>query len=213
MQINADHVIRFVQSAAEQIQLHHNELTELDAAIGDADHGSNLHRGFTAVRVRLSELIDRDEDDIGAILDATGRTLLATVGGAAGPLYGTAFRRAGAALAGHKRADAAQIVEALEAALAGIVERGRARAGDKTMVDAIAPGIAALQAAVRRGDDLHAAARAAVEATAEGMRATIPMQAARGRAAFLGERSIGHQDPGATSAYYLALAMLQAVER
>ncbi|HMO55781.1 MAG TPA: dihydroxyacetone kinase subunit DhaL [Roseiflexaceae bacterium] len=212
MQITADHVIRFIQAAATAIQRHHEELTQLDAMIGDADHGTNLNRGFTAALVRLDELIDHDEADIGVILDATGRTLLATVGGAAGPLYGTAFRRAGAVLAGCRLISGIEILPALDAALDGIIERGHARLGDKTMVDAIAPGIAALRQALDHQLDLRSAVHAAVTASAAGMQATIEMRAVRGRAAFFGERSIGHQDPGATSAYYLALAMLEVLD-
>lgn len=210
MQFTVDHVIRFLERAAALIRDHSIELTELDALIGDADHGANLNRGFTAVLAKLDDLAD---EDIGTVLDATGRTLLSTVGGAAGPLYGTAFRRAGALLAGCRALEIADIVAALEAALQGVVERGKVRRGEKTMLDAIAPGVETFRDAVAQGVPLDEAARRALTAVEQGMRATIPMQATKGRAAFLGPRSIGHQDPGATSAYYIACAMVGDVER
>ncbi len=205
MQITVDHVIRFLERAAALIREHATELTELDTVIGDADHGTNLNRGFSAVVVKLDALQD---GDIGTILDVTGKTLLATVGGAAGPLYGTAFRRAGALLAGRRTIDGADIAAALEVALEGIIERGRVQRGEKTMLDAIAPGVETFRSAIAQGKSLEEAARSALAAVEEGMRATIPMQATKGRAAFLGPRSIGHQDPGATSAYYIACAMV-----
>jgi dihydroxyacetone kinase-like protein len=205
MQITVDHVIRFIERAAALIRDHAAELTELDTVIGDADHGANLNRGFSAVVVKLDTF---QESDIGAILDMTGKTLLATVGGAAGPLYGTAFRRAGALLAGRSVIDGRDIAAALEVALEGIVERGRVQRGEKTMLDAIAPGVETFRNAIMNGNSLEEAARCALAAVEEGMRATIPMQATKGRAAFLGPRSIGHQDPGATSAYYIARAMV-----
>jgi dihydroxyacetone kinase-like protein len=209
MQITADHIIRFIERAAERVKERRDELTALDAPIGDADHGTNLDRGFSAVMARLPALYDADA---GAILDSTGKTLLATVGGAAGPLYGTAFIRAGALLQGRRTLGSAELVAALAAALEGVLARGKAHPGEKTMVDAIAPGVAALHTAQEEGLDLRAAARRALLVVEEGMRATIPMQATKGRARFLGPRSVGHQDPGATSAYYLALAMIDVLD-
>ncbi|HWQ14242.1 MAG TPA: dihydroxyacetone kinase subunit DhaL [Roseiflexaceae bacterium] len=209
MPITADHIIRFIERAAERVRERRDELTALDAPIGDADHGANLDRGFSAVVARLPGLYD---EDAGTILDSAGKTLLATVGGAAGPLYGTAFMRAGALLRGRRALEGAELVAALEAALEGVLARGRVRPGEKTMVDAIAPGVAAMRAAYDQGADLRAAARGAVAAVEEGMRATIPMEATKGRAKFLGPRSIGHQDPGATSAYYIALAMIDVLD-
>ncbi|MGQ9828063.1 MAG: dihydroxyacetone kinase subunit DhaL [Roseiflexus sp.] len=205
MQITVDHVIRFIERAAALIRDHAAELTELDTVIGDADHGTNLNRGFAAVVVKLDTF---QESDIGAVLDMTGKTLLATVGGAAGPLYGTAFRRAGALLAGRSVIDGRDIAAALEVALQGIVERGGVQRGEKTMLDAIAPGVETFCNAMIQGKSLEEAAHYALIAVEEGMRATIPMQATKGRAAFLGPRSIGHQDPGATSAYFIARAMV-----
>lgn len=165
MQITVDHVIRFLERAAALIREHATELTELDTVIGDADHGTNLNRGFSAVVVKLDALQD---GDIGTILDVTGKTLLATVGGAAGPLYGTAFRRAGALLAGRRTIDGADIAAALEVALEGIIERGRVQRGEKTMLDAIAPGVETFRSAIAEGKSLEEAARNALAAVEEG---------------------------------------------
>lgn len=209
MQITAEHVIRFVERAAARIKERREELTALDAPIGDADHGANLDRGFSAAAARLPSV---EDEDIGVILDTIGKTLLATVGGAAGPLYGTAFIRGGAVLQGRRQAAGVDLVVALEAALEGILARGKVQRGEKTMVDSIAPGVGVLREA-RAGDmDLREAAHRALAAVEEGMRATIPMEATKGRAKYLGPRSVGHQDPGATSAYYLAQAMIDVLE-
>jgi len=209
MQITAEHVIRFIEGVAARIKEHRDELTRLDSAIGDADHGINLDRGFTAVLGKLSTVADKD---IGTILKTTGMTLVSTVGGASGPLYGTAFMRAGMALADRYELTEAEVVAALEAALEGIMARGKAQLGEKTMVDAIAPGIDVLKEALVSGEDFRAALRRSVDAVEAGMKATIPMLATKGRASYLGERSIGHQDPGATSAYYIAGVLLETIE-
>jgi dihydroxyacetone kinase-like protein len=209
MQITAEHVIRFLEGIAARIKEHRDELTQLDSPIGDADHGINLDRGFTAVLGKLPTVADKD---IGTILKTTGMTLVSTVGGASGPLYGTAFIRAGMALADRYELTEGEVVAALEAALEGIIARGKANRGDKTMVDAIGPGIDALKEAMASSEDLVGAVRKAVVATEAGMKATIPMLALKGRASYLGERSIGHQDPGATSAYYIAQVMLETIE-
>jgi phosphoenolpyruvate---glycerone phosphotransferase subunit DhaL len=209
MDITADHIIRFVELAAARVKDRRDELTALDAPIGDADHGTNLDRGFSAALAKLPALYD---EDVGAILDATGRTLLSTVGGAAGPLYGTAFIRAGALLRGHRQVSGADLVAALDAALEGIVARGKVQRGEKTMVDAIAPGVEVLREARDVGRNLREAAYQALAAVEDGVRATIPMEATKGRAKFLGPRSVGHQDPGATSAYYLALAIVDVLD-
>jgi phosphoenolpyruvate---glycerone phosphotransferase subunit DhaL len=209
MQITAQHVIRFIETVAARVQERQAELTALDAAIGDADHGSNLERGFRAVLAKLPTVADQD---IGTILKTTGTTLVSTVGGASGPLYGTAFLRAGVALADRTTLSADGLVAALESALAGVMARGKAQRGEKTMIDTIAPALDALQAALARGLNLPDSLREAVAAAEVGMKATIPMQATKGRASYLGERSIGHQDPGATSAYLMAVALLETVE-
>jgi phosphoenolpyruvate---glycerone phosphotransferase subunit DhaL len=203
-------VIQFLDGVAREIKAQREYLTELDSAIGDADHGINLDRGFTAVAAKLPGLNDQDA---GSILKTAGATLVSTVGGASGPLYGTAFLRAGAALAGRTEFSADELVAALDAALEGVVARGKATRGEKTMIDAIAPGIDALKAARARGADLLTAIREATEATRAGMLATTPMLATKGRASYLGERSIGHQDPGATSAYFMATVLQSTLER
>jgi len=209
MQITAEHVTRFLEGVAARIKEHRDELTQLDSPIGDADHGINLDRGFTAVLGKLPTVADKD---IGTILKTTGMTLVSTVGGASGPLYGTAFIRAGMALADRYELTEGEVVAALEAALEGIIARGKANRGDKTMVDAIGPGIDALKEAQASGEDFPSAMRRAIAAVEAGMKATIPMLALKGRASYLGERSIGHQDPGATSAYYIAQVMLETIE-
>jgi dihydroxyacetone kinase-like protein len=209
MQITAEHVIRFIEGVAATIKQHRDELTQLDSPIGDADHGVNLDRGFTAVLGKLPTVADKD---IGTILKTTGMTLVSTVGGASGPLYGTAFIRAGMALADRYELTEGEVLAALEAALEGIIARGKANRGDKTMVDAIGPGIDALKEAVAGGEDFTTAMRKGVAATEAGMRETIGMLALKGRASYLGERSIGHQDPGATSSFYIAQVMLETIE-
>jgi phosphoenolpyruvate---glycerone phosphotransferase subunit DhaL len=209
MQISAEHVIRFLEGVAAQIKDHRDELTQLDSPIGDADHGVNLDRGFTAVLGKLPTVADKD---IGTILKTTGMTLVSTVGGASGPLYGTAFIRAGMALADRYELTEGDVVAALEAALEGIIARGKANPGDKTMVDAIKPGVEALKEAIAGGADFVTAVQKGVSATEAGMKSTIPMLALKGRASYLGERSIGHQDPGATSAFYIAQVILEIVK-
>jgi dihydroxyacetone kinase-like protein len=177
--------------------LHENAayLTELDSAIGDADHGSNMDRGFTAVVAVLDET---EFDSVDELMKKTGMTLVSKVGGASGPLYGTFFLRFGTALAG-KEITAASVGEALRAGVGGVLARGKPELGDKTMYDAWAPALDAYDASVAGGSDLTDALRAAADAAAKGRDATIPLVARKGRASYLGERSAGHLDPGATS--------------
>jgi dihydroxyacetone kinase-like protein len=184
-------------------------LTQLDAAIGDADHGSNMTRGFAAVESKLDELDGGTPP--GKLLIAAGQTLVSTVGGASGPLWGTALRRAGRSLGDATTFEPQQLAAALDAAVAGVVELGAAQPGDKTMVDALQPAAAALRASLDETGDLAAALAAAEAAAEEGMRATVPMLARKGRASYLGDRSIGHQDPGATSAALIVSALRRAV--
>ncbi len=209
MQITAEHVIKFIELVAARIKEQRDYLTRLDSAIGDADHGVNLDRGFTAVLTKLSSVADKD---VGAILKTVGTTLVSTVGGASGPLYGTAFLRAGMATANRFELSGDELLAALEAALEGIQTRGKSTRGEKTMIDAIGPGVDALRAALAAGDDLLTALQKGVAACEEGMKATVPMLATKGRASYLGERSIGHQDPGATSAYLMASALLEVAQ-
>ncbi len=209
MVIKVEHIVRYLERVSAAIAAHREELTRLDSAIGDADHGTNLHRGFSAVVEEMPKLADKD---IGAILKGTGMKLVSTVGGASGPLYGTAFIRAGIVLANRSEIDDDELVAALEAALEGMEARGKAQRGEKTMIDTVAPAIDALKEARARGDELLIAMRAAVAAAEAGMRSTTPMLATKGRASYLGERSIGHQDPGATSAYLMMKVMLEVLE-
>jgi phosphoenolpyruvate---glycerone phosphotransferase subunit DhaL len=212
VRLSASFVRQFVEGVAEQIKAQRQYLTDLDSAIGDADHGINLDRGFSAVVAKLPGLAEQDAD-AGTILKTVGAMLVSTVGGASGPLYGTAFLRAGGVPAGQHDFGADELVAALEAALEGIIARGKADRGEKTMLDTLGPAVDALKAARGRGADLLAAVREATAAAEAGMRSTVPMLATKGRASYLGERSIGHQDPGATSAYLMASVLQQTLER
>jgi len=196
---------------AESVKDQRDYLTQLDAAIGDGDHGVNMDRGFDAVGKALAA--QGDSLTPGKLLTVAGKTLVSTVGGASGPLWGTAFRRAGRALGDREELDGNDLVVALQAALDGVVELGAAQPGDKTMVDALGPAIEALTAALGAGDPLDRALAAASQAAEDGARATVPLQARKGRASYLGERSIGHQDPGATSAALVMAALQRAVEQ
>ncbi|MEV7775744.1 dihydroxyacetone kinase subunit DhaL [Kitasatospora sp. NPDC086791] len=184
----------WIRALAAAVEKEESRLTELDSAIGDGDHGSNLRRGFTAVRTALDGLRPLGP---GAVLSKTGTTLISKVGGASGPLYGKAFRAIGAALP--EPAGPAAVAEALSAGLDAIRLLGKAAPGDKTIVDAWTPAVAAFRAAAAGGAALPGAAAAAADAAEQGARDTVPLQARKGRASYLGERSIGHQDPGATS--------------
>src|SRR5256712_2349801 len=198
MPITTEDTLRWLQQVA--IVLHENRdfLTQLDSPIGDADHGVNIDRGFQAVIEKLPTVAGTD---IGSILKTVGTTLVSTVGGASGPLYGTAFLRAGIASSGKRELYEADVVSMLEAALEGIKARGKAQPGEKTMLDALTPALAAAKEAETLG--LSQMLRRASDAAEAGMKATIPMLATKGRASYLGERSIGHQDPGATSSWLL----------
>jgi phosphoenolpyruvate---glycerone phosphotransferase subunit DhaL len=187
---------RFIGLFADRLHERKDELTRLDSDIGDADHGINMDRGFTAVRAKLDDL---DGADLGAIAKQVGMTLISTVGGASGPLYGTFFLRCGTALGEDGAVDAAALGAALRAGVAGVQARGNAEAGDKTMLDAWLPAVDAYDAALAGGGDLRAALRAAAEGAGAGRDATVDLVARKGRASYLGERSRGHPDPGATS--------------
>jgi phosphoenolpyruvate---glycerone phosphotransferase subunit DhaL len=181
-------------------------LTKLDGAIGDGDHGTNMDRGMKKALERLEAT---DGDDIGASLKAVGMALVSSVGGAAGPLYGTLFLQMGQAAAGRSELDLAGFTDAFDAGLQGVVKRGKAEPGDKTMVDALTPALEALRAA--DGNDVAGALQQAADAAREGMESTVPMVARKGRASYLGERSAGHQDPGATSSHLLLKTAAEAV--
>jgi phosphoenolpyruvate---glycerone phosphotransferase subunit DhaL len=200
----------WITSAAGVIEANRDHLTQLDAAIGDADHGINLARGFAAVLVALDA---KPAATPGAVLTLTGSTLISKVGGASGPLYGMAFRRAGQALGAAEDVDLVALGQALEAALAGVQQLGAAREGDKTMVDALAPATRALAKAVAEGATQAVALAAAVAAAAEGAAATVSMEARKGRASYLGPRSVGHEDPGAASTVLILTALRDAAAR
>lgn len=202
--------IAWIHLLAQVLRDAKEELTALDSAIGDADHGINMDRGFQAV---LAKLPTYPEGDLGALLKGVGMTLVSTVGGASGPLYGTFFLQLGGATAGKVEAEAAEVAGALEAGIAGIQRLGKAEPGDKTMLDALIPARDAMRAAVDGGASVTDALAAAVAAAEQGMLATIPLVARKGRASYLGERSAGHQDPGATSSYLMLKAAWDALSR
>lgn len=195
-----DWMERFAASMAE----HREELVRLDTAIGDGDHGTNMDRGM---RKALDKLGEADQSDASAVLSTVAMALVSSVGGAAGPLYGTLFLQMSSALAGKNPIDLAAYAAAWRKALEGVQARGKAEAGDKTMVDALIPGVEALEQA----SDLDSGLREAAAAAERGMRDTIPLVARKGRASYLGERSQDHQDPGATSTYYLYQAAAEAL--
>lgn len=203
MTVSTNDVIKWLQTYDQVITENKDYLTELDSIIGDADHGANMHRGFQAVMTKLPGVQDKD---IGAIFKTVGMTLLSTVGGAGGPLYSTLFIQAGNRLNGKMELTLSDWAEALEAANNGIVRLGKAEIGDKTMVDALTPAVQALQDASKEGKTLEEGLQMSVDAAEKGMESTIPLVARKGRASYLGERSAGHQDPGATSSYMLLKA-------
>jgi dihydroxyacetone kinase-like protein len=208
MGLDVNWAVRWLTRSAEAMAEHRVELIELDRPIGDSDHGENMDRGFRAV---LDKLAESPPDTPAAALKLTAMTLMSKVGGAAGPLYGTAFLRASAALGNTPDVDAATLAAALQAARDGIVARGKAESGDKTMVDAWTPAVEAAAAAAGDGD-VHQVLVAAAEAAEAGAVSTDPMLARKGRASYLGERSIGHRDPGAVSSALILRAAAGAAE-
>jgi phosphoenolpyruvate---glycerone phosphotransferase subunit DhaL len=203
MSITRDDTLNWVKAIASVIGENSTYLTQLDAAIGDADHGANMERGFKAVLNKLPEISDKD---IGTIFKTIGMTLISTVGGAGGPLYGTFFLQVGMKTAGKMELSLADWAEALEAALNGVVMRGKAELGDKTMVDALTPAVAALKQSIPENQSINKALELSAEAARKGMEGTTPLVARKGRASYLGERSAGHQDPGATSSFLILKA-------
>ncbi|WOP20185.1 dihydroxyacetone kinase subunit DhaL [Raineyella sp. LH-20] len=193
----------WLRAYATLITRHEDELTELDAAIGDADHGTNMARGMKSVTALLA---DRTFETLDALAKQTGMALVSSVGGASGPLYGTFWIRFARPLAGLAEADAEELGRALHAAVEGVRQRGKAEAGDKTMLDALLPALDAYDTALAEGAGLSTALARAADAAEAGCAATIPLVAHKGRASYLGERSAGHQDPGATSAALLLRA-------
>lgn len=204
MPITTEDIVRWINQVAAVLHENRDYLTQLDSPIGDADHGINMDRGFKAVAEKLPTVANMD---IGSILKTVGTTLVSTVGGASGPLYGTAFLRAGMATVGKNELYEADVVTMLEAALEGIKTRGKAQPGEKTMVDALTPALAAMKEAEQQNRGMSQLLRRGSDAAEAGVKATIPLLATKGRASYLGERSIGHQDPGATSSWLMLKAL------
>lgn len=206
MAINKSQVIDWLQKSAALLEENKAYLTELDSAIGDADHGTNIARGFRVV----ADAAASSEGDLGDLFKSTAMTLMSKVGGASGMLYGNFFLRAAQAAKGKDELSADETVALFEAGVGGIVQRGRAEPGDKTMIDAWSPALDALKSSVGSGAAWSDALDAAVDAARAGMESTTPMQAKKGRASYLGERSVGHQDPGATSTHLIWRALRKA---
>jgi dihydroxyacetone kinase-like protein len=194
--ITIDQLTGWLRRFHQHVIKNQAELTELDSAIGDADHGINMARGMAAV---IDKLDGEQPARVNDLFKTVAMTLVMSVGGASGPLYGTFFLRFGGAVGSVTELDTAALATALHAGRAGIVERGKAELGDKTMIDALSPALDAMETAIKNGGDLAAAVTAARDAAAAGRDATLPMVARKGRASYLGERSAGHMDPGAAS--------------
>jgi dihydroxyacetone kinase-like protein len=206
MSITSDDILIWLKHLAQTLHENRDYLTELDSAIGDADHGINMERGFNAVLDKLPSLSGMD---IGTIFKSVGSTLISTVGGASGPLYGTAFLRAGSVSIDKLELDQAGIVAILEAALEGVKVRGKSQLGEKTMVDALTPALLAGREALAADLPLSQFLLNVARAAEVGMKNTIQLKATKGRASYLGERSIGHQDPGATSSWLILKALAE----
>ena len=202
--MTSEQVRDWIRRFADVVSEKRMDLVRLDTAIGDGDHGTNLDRGM---KKAVEKLDSTEAGDIGADLKAVGMALVSSVGGAAGPLYGTLFLQMGSAAAGKDELDLDGWTAAVEAGVKGVQSRGKAEPGDKTMVDALLPAVDAL----REGGDLAPALERSAVAAEEGMKATIPMEARKGRASYLGPRSVGHQDPGATSSYLLLRAAAETL--
>lgn len=198
--VGQQEMLAWIQALQKVYAENKTYLTELDSAIGDADHGINMNRGFSKAMAELEKVDGQDPE---AILKTVAMTLIRTVGGAAGPLYGTLFLRASATCKGKAELGPADIAALFEAGLAGVVKRGKAELEDKTMVDALSPAVIAMQQAAEQGASLADVLQKGAAAAEEGMKKTIPLEAKKGRASYLGKRSIGHQDPGATSSYLM----------
>lgn len=203
-------IIKWLYTTANIMEENKDLLTQLDATIGDGEHGISMDRGFKKVTSQLPVVADKDT---GTILKSTGTALISSVGGASGVLYGTLFISAGAAASVKYELNTADMAAVLRAGLSGLVERSKAQVGDKTMVDALAPAVEAFNRAAQEGASMTEALRQAVAAAEQGMKDTVNMVARKGRASYLGERSIGHQDPGATSLYLILKALHDVVSQ
>ena len=207
--INTKQIIAVIDAIARRMEAEKDFLTQLDNEIGDGDHGINLARGFKSVEEKLPSLADKD---IGAIFKGVGMQLVSTVGGASGPLYGTAFMKAGNVCKGKTELTAEDFIAAFDAAIGGIKMRGKAVEGEKTMLDALCPAYKALKAGIDAGKDFIDALADGVDAAAAGVEYTKTIIATKGRASYLKERSIGHQDPGATSSLYMLQTTLEVLK-
>jgi len=202
-------ILEWLQLFASVIEHQKEELTELDTAIGDADHGINMNRGFKKVRALVPSLRDQD---ISSIFKIVSMTLISHVGGVSGPLYGAWFLMASSATIGKAELTATDMLKLLQAGLQGVIDRGKTQLGDKTMVDVLCPAVKAFELAISEGKETVAALRLAVTAAEEGLQETVKMLAKKGRASYLGEKSIGHPDPGGTSAYLMLRSLLEVLE-
>lgn len=207
--VTNEQIVQWLQAFTAELEENKNYLTQLDAAIGDADHGTNMDRGFKKVMSKLPSVANKD---IGNILKTVSMTLISSVGGASGPLYGTLFLRASTAVAGKQELTDEEMVKFLQAGLDGVLQRGKAQLGDKTMLDTLSPAVNTFQQAIGEGKNTLEAMQQAVLAAEQGMKDTTPMLAKKGRASYLGERSVGHQDPGATSSYLMLKSLLVTLE-
>ncbi|MCW5316766.1 dihydroxyacetone kinase subunit L [Nostoc sp. KVJ3] len=207
--VSQTQILQWLQVFATEIEENKAYLTELDAAIGDADHGINMDRGFKKVNAQLPTLTDKD---ISSIFKAVSMTLISSIGGASGPLYGTWFLRASTVVVDKQQLTEQDMLELLQAGLDGVLQRGKAQLGDKTMIDVLSPAVVAFGQAVGESQKTLEAMKQAVTAAQRGLQETIPMQAKKGRASYLGERSIGHPDPGGTSAYLMLKSLLGVLE-
>ncbi len=206
--VSLERLVAWLSRFTQLVTENRSYLTELDSAIGDADHGSNMARGMAAVMEKTAAAPSSAVDELFKLV---GMTLVTSVGGASGPLYGTFFLRFGTTVGAVTELDSAGLAAALRAGLGGIVARGKAELGDKTMFDAMSPAVDAFDAEIAAGADLAAAAAGAATAAAAGRDATEPLVARKGRASYLGDRSAGHLDPGATSTAFLFQALAEAL--
>ncbi|RKD23587.1 dihydroxyacetone kinase DhaL subunit [Caminicella sporogenes DSM 14501] len=207
--ITRDMLLKILHNIAKVIEENRQFLTDLDAAIGDGDHGINMNKGFKAVEEKLNSLKDKD---CGTILKTTAMTLISTVGGASGPLYGTAFLKASAVVNGKMELSSQDIIKMFEEAINGVMMRGKAQRGEKTMLDALIPAYEVLKNSIESGKSLKEAFQDAAKAAYEGVEYTKTIKATKGRASYLGDRSIGHQDAGATSSYLMIKTIAETLD-
>jgi dihydroxyacetone kinase-like protein len=208
-ELTSDQMVKWLERFAALVAENKDHLTQLDSAIGDADHGANMDRGFKAVLAKKPEY---EGKDIATVFKTVAMTLISTVGGASGPLYGTFFLQAALAAGGKSTISAEEFGALLEKAVNGVIQRGKAAPGDKTMIDAMQPAVEAYRKTVKEGGSFAEALKKADEAAREGTKTTIPLVARKGRASYLGERSAGHQDPGATSTALLFQAAAESLK-